>query len=88
MTRPLSQIREETARVITPMMREALSAMCKGELEHTPFGWRSTRAIDGTWNSHTIKYLASREFCRINGKRVSITRKGRETLIDLQGWAA
>lgn len=86
--RPLPEIRETVARILTPLMQTALSTMSRGPLEHTPEGWRSTTGRDGTWNSHTIKFLANRNYCRIAGKRATITFQGKQVLIELQGWAA
>ncbi len=79
-------VREPVARILTPLMRTALDAMCRGAIEHTPSGWASAKG--GTWNSHTIGWLAKREYCAIKNGRASITRFGKETLIGVQGWAS
>jgi hypothetical protein len=81
-------IRESVARILTPLMQTALSAMCHGALEHTAEGWRSSTGRAGIWNSHSIRWLANRQFCLIEGKRATITRQGKQVLVELQGWAA
>jgi hypothetical protein len=87
MTRSLADIRESACRVLTPMMQDALTAMGKGGLERTPDGWMLPSG-KGPWNSHTIDWLAFKQFCCIEGNRAVQTRHGRETLVGLQGWAA
>lgn len=71
-------MRERAAHFFTPMMIDALGAMRRGPLVHTPLGWVSGA---GTWNSHTIGYLARVSCCEIEGDRATITQHGRDQFI-------
>ncbi len=74
---------------LTPMKEEALRAMLRGELHYVAgVGWSSSVGIPGTWNSHTLQWLAGKGFCVIRGSLATITSDGRAVLDGAQGWAA
>lgn len=46
---------------LTPIKETALHAMKHGPLQLGPEGWTSTVGIQGTWNTHSITWLADRK---------------------------
>jgi hypothetical protein len=66
---------------LTPLMESALLAMLQGSLTRDGNrGWVSTvPGAEGVWNSHTIRWMASRRFCVISmdKSKASITPNGK-----------
>lgn len=60
-----------------PAKLACLNALSRGELEHSPDGWRSVRGLDGLWNSHTGGFRT----LRLYRERAPITKRRLRCLI-------
>jgi hypothetical protein len=71
-----------TAQWLTPYKQTCMQALSEGPLDRTPDGWISRKGTEGLWNSHTVLYLASLGFARLNhGKTTAgITNPGRKKI--------
>lgn len=63
---------------LSPFKYTCLRALAQGPLIWTEEGWRSTVAVRGLWNSHTVLWLAWRGYCVAEReKSATVTAAGR-----------
>jgi hypothetical protein len=77
------------AHQFTPRMQELLLIIAQGPLDKTPEGWVSRKGIEHEpFNSHTVLYLARRNYLSAGSRSASIMPAGEAVVRRLEEYGA